>query len=243
MNDFVMDKLHSEKLTNLPSVNSLLKISLGLILFTIISTVFVYAETIPVDVEGNSFDVEYTADQLIVKSITTEYEPANDYAGLLIEVEVTGDLGTLDFVFDRTFFDSTFEGAEDEFFVIVDGDFAIFSETENTSQSRSISIEVPAGSLDVEVIGSVFGQPVEETPVEEPVEETPVEDKTVSTQCGPGTILKDGACVLDSTFTQSGSSVQGMGKEMVMGVIIAFVAAGTVAVVFGMISKASKSSS
>ena len=35
----------------------------------------------------------------------------------------------------------------------------------------------------------------------------------------------------------------GMGKEMVMGVIIAFVAAGTVGVVFGIISKASKSSS
>jgi len=37
--------------------------------------------------------------------------------------------------------------------------------------------------------------------------------------------------------------VGGMGKEMVMGVIIAFVAAGIVALVFGIISKASKSSS
>ena len=62
-------------------------------------------------------------------------------------------------------------------------------------------------------------------------------------RCGPGTILKDGACVLDSTSAPSGSSVKGMGKEMVMGVIVAFVAAGTVGVVFGIISKASKSNS
>ena len=60
-------------------------------------------------------------------------------------------------------------------------------------------------------------------------------------RCGPGTILKDDVCVLDSTYQSSGSSTGGMGKEMIMGVIVAFVAAGTVGVVFGIISKASKS--
>jgi hypothetical protein len=62
-------------------------------------------------------------------------------------------------------------------------------------------------------------------------------------RCGPGTILKDDVCVLDLTSAPSGSSVGGMGKEMVIGIIIAFIAAGIVAVVFGIISKASKSSS
>ena len=43
-----LNKPQSERLQNFPNVNSLLKISLGLILFTILSSAFVYAETIPV---------------------------------------------------------------------------------------------------------------------------------------------------------------------------------------------------
>ena len=39
----------SERLVNFPNVNSLMKISLGLIFFTVLSTVFVYAETISGD--------------------------------------------------------------------------------------------------------------------------------------------------------------------------------------------------
>jgi hypothetical protein len=106
--------------------------------------------------------------------------------------------------------------------------------------------------------------PVEETPVEEtPVEETPVEetpiDTTPKTQCGPGTVLKDGACILDErcgpgTVLKDGACVidptskspsfsgKGMGKESIMGFAIAFIGAGIVAVVFGIIAKASKSS-
>ena len=55
-----MDNLQSERLEHFPSVSSLLKISLGLILFTIISSAFVYAETISVNIEGNSFDIDYS---------------------------------------------------------------------------------------------------------------------------------------------------------------------------------------
>ena len=60
--------------------------------------------------------------------------------------------------------------------------------------------------------------------------------------CGPGTILKDGVCVLDSTPQPTQTSVKGMGKELVMGVIAAFVIAGTVGLILGIMSKASKSS-
>ena len=45
-----MVNMKSESLMHFPNVNSLMKISLGLIFFTIISTAFVYAETISVDV-------------------------------------------------------------------------------------------------------------------------------------------------------------------------------------------------
>ncbi|MEK0347626.1 MAG: hypothetical protein QQN44_04795, partial [Nitrosopumilus sp.] len=60
MNSYNVDKLQSERLEHFPNVNSLLKISLGLVLFTIISSALVYAETLSVDIEGNSFDIDYT---------------------------------------------------------------------------------------------------------------------------------------------------------------------------------------
>ena len=50
----------------LPNVNSLMKISLGLIFFTMLSTVLVYAET--------SFDIPYTATGLNVIGIESDIE-------------------------------------------------------------------------------------------------------------------------------------------------------------------------
>ena len=269
MNKQDMDKSQSERL-HLPNVNYLLKISLGLILFTIISSALVYAETLSVDIEGNSFDVEYTAEQVVVTSIIAEYEPASDYAGLIINVEVTGNSGTIDFVFDRTFFDSTFEGLEDDFFILIDGDFADFAETK-TTQNRSLSIEVPAGTEEIEIIGTVFGESAtetEETTMEETTEEETTEeetmeepaetvDETPKTQCGPGTILKDGACILDercgpgtvledgecvlASTPQSSGISKGMSKELITGTVAAVAVAGVIAIILGIMSKASKS--
>ncbi|MBT8242154.1 MAG: hypothetical protein HKP34_00355 [Nitrosopumilus sp.] len=254
MNNFAVKELYSEKLVHMPSVNSLLKISLGLILFTMISTVLVYAETMSVDVDGTSYDVEYTATGMTVSGI----EADTDFISLILTVDVTDSIGTLDVTFDRTFFDSTFDGLDDDFIILADGDEPNFTETETTLEYRTLSIELPSGTEDVEIIGSVFGQIEEETPVEEtPEEETPVEE-TPKTQCGPGTILKDGACVLDercgpgtilkdgacvldSTPQQSSSSIKGMGKDMLMGLIVAFVGAGAVGIVFGLIARVNKS--
>ena len=279
---FGVEKTQTPKLNHLPNVSSLLKISLGLIFFTLLSTALVYAETISVDIEGTSYDIDYTSEQVIVKSIIAEYEPTQDYAGLIIEVEVTGDSGTLDFVFDRSFFDSTFDGLDDEFFVVADGDFTDFSETETTSQSRSLSIGVPAGTLDIEIVGTVFNPTpitVDDSAAEEAAikaaeeaaikaaEEAAIkaaEDKVsavtnpnptqcgpgtilkdgaciLDERCGPGTILKDGACILDSTYQPTTTSVKGLGKDLMMGLIAAIAIAGVVGIILGILAKASKS--
>jgi len=275
-----MSELQSERLKHFPNVNSLLKISLGLVLFTIISSALVYAETISVDIEGNSFDVEYTAEQVVVNSIISEYEPAKDYAGLIINVEVTGNSGTIDFVFDRTFFDSVFEGLEDDFFILIDGDFADFTETK-TTQNRSLSIEVPAGTEEIEIIGTVFGEPAletEETMEEETIEEETIEEETIEeetmeeetmeepaeivvetpkVQCGPGTVLKDGACVLDErcgpgtvlkdgvcvldSTPKSSEPVKVISRELITGVVAALAISIVIIIILGIISKASKS--
>ena len=60
-------------------------------------------------------------------------------------------------------------------------------------------------------------------------------------RCGPGTILQDGSCILDPTSSPSSSGGKGMGKETLMGFVVAFLGAGIVAVVFGIIAKSQKS--
>jgi hypothetical protein len=255
-----VEKIQTIKLNHLPNVNSLLKISLGLIFFTILSTALVYAETIPVDVDGTSFNVEYTATGMTVSGIESD----TDFISLILTVDVTESSGTLDITLDRSLLDSTFQGLDDDFILLADGDEPVFSEI-TTPQSRTLSIELPAGTEEIEIIGSVFGNSASvdvisdvDDDADKAAADKAAADKTTPTQCGPGTILKNGACVLDERCgpgtilkdgacvidpTQSsGSTSKGMTKESLMGFVIAFVVAGIIAVVFGIIAKASKSS-
>jgi len=255
-----MDNLESERLKHLPNVNSLLKISLGLILFTLLSSALVYAETISVDIEGNSFDIDYTTTGMSVSGIDADL----DFVSLILTVDVTDSPGVLEITFDRSFFDSIFEGADDDFIILADGDKPNSTEIDTTAQSRTLSIELPSGTEDVEIIGSIFGDsaPVVETPEEEepPVVETPPIDETPKTQCGPGTVLENGACVLDercgpgtvledgvcvlestSQSTPQSSSVtipKGMGSELVIGTITAFGVAAAIGIILALISRA-----
>ncbi|MHA7734307.1 hypothetical protein [Nitrosopumilus sp. S6] len=326
-----MSQLQSERLRNLANGNTLLKISLGLIFFTIISSAFVYAETVSVDVDGTSYDVDYTVTGMSVSNI--ESDP--DFISLIISVDVTGSQGVLDITFDRTFFDSIFEGVDDDFIVLADGDEPNFTETKTTSQSRTLSIELPNGTEEIEIIGSVFGRTIEESPSEseetsEDSSEEPVSEKQIpaafvdpskdpkvyveryvtessykawfeenysdytfyealdiskseldkliadiekensesapvetpketskTTECGPGTILKNGACVLDErcgpgTILKDGMCVaepqksaptntKGLGKELGYGLVAAFIITGAIAIILALMSKASKS--
>jgi hypothetical protein len=256
LNSYNADKLQSERLQHFPNVNSLLKISLGLILFTVISSALVYAETISVDVEGNSFDVDYTATGLDVSGIEADLT----FFSLILTVDVTDSTGILNITFERSFLDSTFEGADDDFLIINQfGEEVNFTETETTSQSRTLSIEVLAGTTDIEIIGTIFGDSTEETMMEETMEEsTETVDETPKIQCGPGTILKngaceldercgpgtvlkDGACVLDSTPKSSETSVNIISRELITAVVAALAIAGAIGIILGIISKVSKS--
>jgi len=272
LNNYSMDKPQSERLEHFPNVNSLLKISLGLILFTIISSALVYAETISVDIEGNSFDIDYTVTGMTVSGV----EPDLDFVSLIFTVDVTDSSGTLDITFDRSFFDSTFEGLDDDFIILADGDEPNFTETDTTTQSRTLSINLPSGTEEVEIIGSIFNNPAFEPEVTEPevtepeitepeitepeITEPEVIEETPKTQCGPGTVLEDGACVLDescgpgtvledgvcvlestSQSTPQSSSVtipKGMGSELVIGTIAAFGVAAAIGIILALISRA-----
>jgi hypothetical protein len=264
-----MDNMQSERLKHSPNVNSLLKISLGLILFTLISSALVYAETISVDVEGNSFDIDYTTTGMSVSGIDADL----DFVSLILTVDVTDSPGILDITFERAFYDSIYQDEDDEFIVIADGGLEpTFTETETTTQSRTLSIILPSGTQEVEIIGSIFNNPAFEPEVTEPevtepevtepevtepeVTEPEVIEETPKTQCGPGTVLEDGACVLDErcgpgTVLKDGTCVlestpqsssvtipKGMGSELVIGTIAAFGVAAAIGIILALISRA-----
>ena len=297
LNNYSIGHLDSKRLAHFSISKSLLMLFSGFLLFTAFSLIPSYAETISVDVAGNSYDVEYNATGVSVTGIDSDL----DFISLILFVDVISSPSMLDITFDRSFFDvKTEEGDDDIFFVLTDGIETNFTETETTAQSRTLSIEIPSGTEELEIIGSVFGdpssvlavdisepvvetpepvvetpEPVVETPepvveTPEPVVETPepvVETpepvvETPKTQCGPGTTLQDGVCVLDercgpgtvlqddtcvlepitNTSKVSDTSVKGLGKELVLGFIAAFIIAGIIGIILALMSKASKSS-
>ncbi|MFZ8908253.1 MAG: hypothetical protein ACO2YR_04950 [Nitrosopumilaceae archaeon] len=264
-----------EKRKNIPSLNYLLIISFGLIFVAIISSTFVYAESTTVNVEGNTFDIEYTGDGVNITGVEADL----DFISLIFTVDVTNSPGTLEVTFERSFFDSVYQGSDDSFIILADGDEPSYSEIETTATSRTLSMTLPSGTDEVEIIGSVFGsgpqepaeepvkeepskEPVKEEPSKEPVKEEPVMDEEQpsekpKTECGPGTILKDGVCVLDQrcgpgtvlkddvcvldSTPKKSSAPQALGKELVYGFIAAFVVAGIIGIVLALMGKAGKS--
>ena len=183
------------------------KIMLAMIALVILSPAYAFAVpgTIAVDLDGTSVDVSYDADGVEVLSVQSDLE----FISLLFQVRVTGSPGILEITLDRNFLDATFEGADDEFCIITDGfDEPTFEEIETTSVLRTLRIELVSGTEELEIFCTAFGEPEsapEEIPEEpepvveepEPVVEEPEEVTEPKTQCGPGTILKNGVCVLE----------------------------------------------
>ena len=258
-----------------------------------VSPVTVSVETISVDVHDVSFNVEYSAIGMTVTKIESDTESMS----LIFSVDVTDSTGKLNVEFDRIFFDSVYGGVDDSFFILADGDETIFREIQTNSQSRTLSIDVPSGTEELEVIGSAFYSfdvtetpvtetpvtetpvtetpvtetpvtetpvtetpvtetPVTETPVTEtPVTETPVTETPSANECGPGTLLENDICVLDQRcgpgtilendvcmldYVPAKSSSSGNSKELIMGVVVAFVIAGIIGIIFALISKVNR---
>jgi len=102
---------HDKLGKNLPSIRSLIIISIGLILVAIITSAFVYAETATVDVSGTSHDIQYIGNGVTVSGVTSD----PTWPSLIFSVDVTGNPGTLEVTLDRSFFDSTFQGKDDAY--------------------------------------------------------------------------------------------------------------------------------
>ncbi len=185
--------------------------------FAILSPAFVYAVpgVFTVDLEGTSVDVSFNAEGVEIISAEADL----DFVSLILQVEVSDSTGILAITFDRNFFDATFAGSDDEFIILGDGfDELDYEETNTTLESRTLRIEIPNGTEEVEIIGTSFGEPEtmeEETMEEETMEKETMEEETMEketmeeetmekpkTQCGPGTVLKGGVCVLEENVVR-----------------------------------------
>ena len=231
---------------------------------TILSPMLAYGEagSAIVDVDGTEFTVNYDAERLTLNGIQAD----TDFISLLIDIEVTEATGILEITLVRSFFDATFAGTDDDYIVIADGgDEPDFEEIETTSESRTLRIELPSGTDEVEIIGTVFGTgdaPEPAAPEPEPEstpEPTPAPAPTpkpeTTTECGEGTVLKDGLCVLDErcgegTVMKDGvcvlveSSSPSMSKggtfDLVYGAIAGFIIAFIAAIILWIMSRGAR---
>ena len=260
------------------------KISI-IVVFAVLFSPF-YADAVPgsrsVEIAGTTYDISYDAEGMAILSI----EPDLEQIELILQVEVTSSPGILEITFDREFFDATFEGEDDEFFAIADGDFVEIKRVETTSESRTLRMEFPLGTEEVEIFGTVlvgatFEEPIPEVMEEEVMEEKVMEEEVMEEkpevmeeevmeekpevmevekpkiQCGPGTILKDGACVLDErcgpgTHFENGMCVldekpsgisiteRSISTQFIFGVVAAFVIAIIIILVLWGVSKGSR---
>jgi len=246
-------------------------------LFLLLSIILIYpgylianADVITVTVDETEYDVSFTAEGVDVLSM----DPDTEGFALFVQVDVTGAVGNLEIIFDRDFFDSTFEGEDVEFFILLDGFDELSYDEITNSTTRILTLEIPQDTEELEIIGTSLGgqsfaesavvtpeeelvfeepepvveepapEPVVEEPAPEPVVEEPAPEPVVEEpECGPGTILKDGSCVLEATpeDSESKSFVFDFGgnttNQLIIPIIFAFLIAFFVMVILWIIGR------
>ena len=105
-------------------------------------------ETIAESVEFN-VDYDITGDGNVV-SMTPDLETSS----VIVELNATTEEGLLTITLPRVMMDAkTSDDEDEEFFVLVDGEEVVFEETK-TYADRTLAIEFPAGSEEIEIIGT-----------------------------------------------------------------------------------------
>jgi len=180
------------------------KIILAFAIFTVISVIpGAFADSISVDIEDSTYEIDFTSVDVEIKSVSAD----TNFMSLIFEIDVLSKNGQLEFNFDRDFFDAKLGSEDDDFFVLVDGDELSFEESKDDFY-RNIVFSVVPGSEEIEIIGSqIVGisyllEKEAEIQTQIEIEEQAIEEQEaeiiskLQEQCGEGTILEDGVCVL-----------------------------------------------
>ena len=180
------------------------KIILAFAIFTVISVIpGAFADSISVDIEDSTYEIDFTSVDVEIKSVSAD----TDFMSLIFEIDVLSKNGQLEFNFDRDFFDAKLGSEDDDFFVLVDGDELSFEESKDDFY-RNIVFSIDPGSEEIEIIGSqIVGisyllEKEAEIQTQIEIEEQAAEEQEaeiiskLQEQCGEGTVLEDGVCVL-----------------------------------------------
>ena len=92
------------------------------------------------------FDYDITGGE--IKDIS----PSRESNSVLIDIESTGS-GLLVITLPREAIDATIDGNDEDFFVLVDDEDVDYKETK-TNTDRTLSIELPEGTEQIEIIGT-----------------------------------------------------------------------------------------
>ena len=187
------------------------KIIVAFAIFSVISVIpGAFADSISVDIEDSTYEIDFTSVDVEIKSVSAD----TDFMSLIFEIDVLSKNGQLEFNFDRDFFDAKLGSEDDDFFVLVDGDELSFEESKDDFYRNMVFSVVP-GSEEIEIIGSqIVGisyllEKEAEIQIQIEVEEQAIEEQEaeiiskLQEQCGEGTILEDGVCVLENPIIES----------------------------------------
>ena len=181
-----------------------------------------FADTITIEIDNVSYDVDYTGNNIILKSTTADL----DFISLIFETEVSESGGDISITFQRDFFDAKI-GTEidDEFFILSDGDEIEFDEIK-TDESRTLSFSLLVGTEEIEIIGTILANNsfLLEQEAESDAKAKAESDAKAKAEfdanaeaekqkleklmnaCGDGTIYENGECIL-SPMAKNASNV------------------------------------
>ena len=219
-----------------------------------------YADSVSVDIDDISYEIEYTPFKAQIKSVSADM----DFISLIFTVQVDDPTASLKVVFDRVFFDAKFQsGNDDDFFVLADGEEVNFDEKKTNTQ-RTLTFGLDQGTEEIEIIGThltgvTFLQSTVSTPITEETEEAEraaaaaekaaaekaAEEKTaedieqsLKDACGVGTVYKDGECVLSPQLTQTDATKS---MSFILPIVIGFgIAMGVLLILWGIGKRSNK---
>jgi len=128
---------------------------------------------ISVNINGTLHDLNYNG-TVTINTVTVDLK----FISLVFSFDVLTD-GILIVELERKTFDSRFNGADDDFIILLDGDQPNSSEIGTTATTRTLKIELPVGSEQLEIIGSSFNNPIAVI-LEEPQPEYNLTDKAIT---------------------------------------------------------------
>ena len=169
------------------------RITLFALIFGVILSLGLTTESISAEMLDLE-DLDYSITGGTVSSI----EADTDFGSLIVIINTDND-GQLTITLPRAFIDATIGGADDDFFVLADGEEVTPEEISTTSEARTFIILFEAGIEEIEIIGTTINvpglsmPPMEEVMEKEVVEEVMEKESMEETEEGGGCLIATAA--------------------------------------------------